>query len=256
MKKKLMLAVCAAALLAVTASAQTVDELVEKNIKARGGLDKIKAVKSVKMYGKMKMGPMEAPFIIVNSRPNKIRTDFTIQGMTGTQAFDGTTGWSVMPFMGKKDAEKMSEDELKAVADDADIDGPLVDYKAKGNKLELLGKEDVQGAPAYKIKVTRKNGVERTVYLDADTYLEVKADSKRKIQGQEMEGETIIGDYKAVEGVMYPHSMESKIKGKEGVGQTITIEKIAVNPQLDANTFSMPAPAKPAEAPAAETKKQ
>jgi outer membrane lipoprotein-sorting protein len=253
MSRKLVMAVLAAALLSVSAFAQTVDEVVEKNIKARGGLDKIKAVKAVKMTGKMKIGAMEAPFTIVNSRPNKIRTDFTIQGMTGTQAYDGSTGWSVMPFMGKKDAEKMSEDELKAVQEDADIDGALVDYKTKGNKVELLGKEDVQGSPAYKLKITMKNGVERTLYIDAESFLEVKAESKRKIQGQDMEGETIIGDYKPVEGIMYPYSLESKLKGKEGMGQSIVIEKIEVNPTIDAATFTMPAAPKPE---AVETKKQ
>lgn len=255
MTRKLVMAVCAAALFSVSAFAQTVDEIVEKNIKARGGMDKIKAVKAVKMTGKMKMGAMEAPFVIINSRPNKIRTDFTIQGITGTQAYDGTTGWSVMPFMGKKDAEKMSEDEVKAVQEDADIDGSLVDYKTKGNKVELLGKEDVQGSPAYKLKVTMKNGVERTLYIDADTFLEVKAESKRKIQGQDMEGETLLGDYKAVDGIMFPFSLESKLKGKEGMGQSITIEKVELNPTVDATTFAMPAP--PAPKPEnAEPKKQ
>jgi outer membrane lipoprotein-sorting protein len=259
MTKKLTLALtAAAALLTVSAYAQSVDEIVAKNIAARGGADKLKAVKAVKMYGKMKMGPMEAPFIITESRPNKIRTDFTIQNATATTAFDGTTGWTLMPFLGKTEAEKMSADELKSVKTDADIDGPFLDYKAKGTTIEMLGKEDVKGSPAYKLKITAKDGVERTLYVDATSFLEVKSESKRKMQGQEMEGITYIGDYKAVDGVMYPFSMQSTIKGMENMGgQSIVIEKVTVNPTIDASTFAMPAPKAAAPAPAAaEPKKQ
>src|SRR5260370_136735 len=140
MIKKFVLALCATALVGVAAFGQTADELIEKNIKAHGGADKMKALKSVRMTGTMKMGPMEAPFTISKSRPEAVRIDFTVQGMTGTQAYDGTTGWAVMPFMGKKDAEKMSDDQVKDIKDEADFDGPMVDYKAKGNKVEYLGK--------------------------------------------------------------------------------------------------------------------
>ena len=175
MHKKFVLALCAAALLAVSASAQTADELIDKNIKAKGGLDKLKALQSMKFTGKMKMGPMEAPFIVMKKRPENFRLEFTVQGMTGIQAYDGSTGtgWMVMPFMGKKDPEQMSADMLKEFKEEADFDGPMMDYKAKGNKVEYLGKEDVQGTPAYKLHVTTKDGNESNVYLDAESYLEI-----------------------------------------------------------------------------------
>lgn len=253
MKNKFVLALCAAALLAVSASAQTADELIEKNLKARGGADKMKAVQSMKITAKMKMGPMEAPIIISKKRPENFRVEFTIQGMTGIQAYDGSTGWSIMPFMGKKDPEAMSADALKDFKDDADFDGPMVDYKAKGNKVEYLGKADVQGTPAYKLHVTTKDGNESNVYLDADSYLEIKSDSKRKIQGQEVESETTLGDYKEVGGLMFPMSIENHAKGREGA-QTISIEKVELNPAgLDASLFHMPEVKKPA---APEEKKQ
>jgi outer membrane lipoprotein-sorting protein len=249
MKNKLVLALCAAALLAVSASAQTADEIIDKNIKARGGLEKMKAVQSMKVTGKMKMGPMEAPFTAVKKRPDNFRFEFTIQGMTGIQAYDGTTGWMVMPFMGKKDPEALSADMLKEIKDEADFDGPLVDYKTKGNKVEYIGKEDVQGTPAYKLHVTTKDGIETNVFLDAESYLEIKSESKRKIQGQEIEGETILGDYKDVGGLLFPMSVESHAKGKEGA-QSITIEKIDLNPSaVDAAMFHMPEVKKPAEEP-------
>jgi outer membrane lipoprotein-sorting protein len=252
MKTKFVFALCAAALLAASASAQTADELVAKNIKARGGMEKMKAIQSMKITAKMKMGPMEAPVTISKKRPENFRVEFTVQGMTGIQAYDGTTGWAVMPFMGKKDPEAMSADTLKDFKDDADFDGPMVDYKAKGNKVEYVGKEDVQGTPAYKLHVTTKDGNETNVYLDADSYLEIKTDSKRKIQGQEIESETTLGDYKDAGGVLFPMSIESHAKGREGA-QSIVIEKIEINPpSIDAALFHMPEVKKPAE----ETKKQ
>jgi len=247
MFKKSLLALCAISVLSASAFAQTADEVIEKNLKARGGVEKLKALKAVKMTGKLKMGPMEVPVTVVKARPENMRLDFTVQGMTGTQAFDGTTGWAVMPFLGKTEPEKMSDDMLKEVKDDADFDGPLVDYKAKGNKVEFLGKADVQGTPAFKVKVTTKAGNENIVYFDSDSYLEIKTESKKTIQGQEVETEENIGNYKEVEGILFPTQIENKIKGKEGMGgQTITIDKIELNPTLAADNFKMPAAKKPA----------
>lgn len=250
MKKTLALSFCAAVLLALSASAQTADELITKNIKARGGLDKMKAVQSMKLTGTMKMGPMEAPFTVLKKRPENVRIEFTIQGMTGVQAYDGSTGWSIMPFMGKKDPERMSADALKDFKDEADFDGPTVDYKTKGNKVELLGKEDVQGTPAYKLKVTTKEGNETTVYLDSETYLDIKAVSKHKIQGQELEEETILGDYKDVGGLLFPFTIESHVKGHDEMARTIVVDKVELNPPaVDTAVFHMPKTEKPAEAP-------
>jgi len=248
MMKKLVLALGATALLAAPLFAQTADELIEKNIKAHGG-EKMKAMKSVRLTGSMKMGPIEAPFTISKTRPEKVRMEFTVQGMTGMQVYDGTTGWAVMPFMGKTDPEKLAGDQLDDIKEEADFDGPMVDYKAKGNKVESLGKVEVEGTSAYKLKLTLKNGNEQTIYLDADNYLEIKSEGKRKIQGQESETETIIGNYKEVDGVMFPTQIDNHIKGREGA-QTFTISKIEVNPTIDAAIFAMPAAPKAEEAPA------
>jgi len=253
MSKKLLLSLCAV-LLTVSAFGQTADELLEKNLKAQGGKEKLKAVQSMRLTGKMKMGPMEAPITITKVRPAEMRVDFTIQGMTGTSAYDGTTGWTLMPFMGNKDPQKMTEEQLKETRIDADFDGPMSDYKAKGNKVEYVGKVDTEGTPTYKLHVTTKEGKESNVYLDAESYLVIRTEGTRNIQGQDLEMETSIGDYKTVDGLMMPHSMESHVKGKEAqVGQTITIEKIELNPTVDAATFKMPAAA-PAVKP--EDKKQ
>jgi outer membrane lipoprotein-sorting protein len=194
---------------------------------------------------------MEAPFTMTKSRPEKMRVEFTIQGMTGIQAFDGTTGWMVMPFLGKKDAEAMTGDMLKEVKNQADFDGPFIDYAKKGSKVELLGKDKIEGTDAYKLKLTQKDGSETIVYIDAESFLEIKMEEKKTMQGQEIESETILGNYQEVDGMLFPFSIENKAKGQPG-GQTITIEKVELNPKVADDLYAMP---KKAEA-AAEPKKQ
>jgi outer membrane lipoprotein-sorting protein len=252
MSKKLLLSLCAV-LLTVSAFGQTADELLEKNINAQGGKDKLKAIQSMRMTGKMKMGPMEAPITIVKVRPSEMRVDFTIQGMTGTSAYDGTTGWNLMPFGGNKDPQKMTEEQLKDIRVEADFDGPTFDYKAKGNKVEYVGKVDVEGTPAYKLHVTTKEGKESNLYLDAETYLLIRTEATRNVNGQDLEMESSIGDYKTVDGITMAYSMESHVKGKENMGgQSITIDKIELNPKVDAAMFKMPSVA---AAPKPEEKK-
>jgi outer membrane lipoprotein-sorting protein len=248
MRKRNLLMLAATMLVSVALHAQTVDEILDKNAAAKGGWDKLRALKSYKMTGKMAMGGgMEAPFTMIKSRPENVRMEFTIQGMTGIQAYDGTTGWMVMPFMGKKDPETMTGDMLKDVKEQADFDGPMVDYKKKGNTVELLGKEEIEGTPAYKLKLTTKAGDETIVYVDADSFLEIKMQAKRKIQGQEMETETSIGNYQEFNGMLFPMSIEMKPKGAPS-GQTITINKIEIDPVIDAQLFGMPKKAAEPEA--------
>src|SRR6266446_694644 len=131
----------------------SVDELIAKNIEAHGGLEKIKAVQSIRMTGKMTMGQgMEAPMVLEMKRPKAMRMEFTVQGMTVIQAYDGKTGWAVKPFGGKKDPEPMNSEDLQEADENADIDGPLVDYKSKGYTVELIDKEKVEGSDAWKLK--------------------------------------------------------------------------------------------------------
>jgi len=246
----LVLVAAAAVLAAPAARAQTVDEIVAKNLQARGGKDKIAAVKTARATGRMTLGPgMEAPFTITWKKPGMVRLEFTIQGMTGVQAYDGTTGWSLMPFMGKPEAEKMSEEDMSHIQEQADWDGPLVDYKGKGHQVELVGKESVEGTEVYKLKVTKKNGEVVFELLDADAYLEIKEQGKRTMRGQEIEFETSMGDYKDVAGLMLAHSIESKAKGMPQ-SQQLTFDKFEINIDVPDDTFKMPAPKPAAPEPA------
>jgi outer membrane lipoprotein-sorting protein len=231
--------------LAPAAKAQTVDEIIARNTKARGGLEKLKKVKSVKLTANLAMGPgMEAPGVLIQKRPGLARLEFTIQGLTTVQAYDGKKAWQIMPFMGKKDPELMSGDEAKEVEEMADIDGPLADYKSKGHKVELLGKEKIEGTDAYKLKARLKNGDVQTIYIDAHSFLEIKDETKRMVGGREQVFESSIGDYKEVDGIIFPFAIESGIKGSPQ-RQKIIFQKIELNVPVDDSIFKMPAAAPP-----------
>jgi hypothetical protein len=236
---------------AAALSAQTADELVEKHIQAKGGREKIKAVKSMRIVAKMTMGQgMEAPVVMELVPPShKLRMEFTVQGMTGVQAYDGTNGWQVMPFMGKTEPEAMSADDLKEVKENADmVEGPLFDYKAKGNKVEYLGKGDLEGTPVQKLKLTNKAGDVTTIYLDADSGLELKEESTRTMRGQATDMEATFGNFKQVGGLTMPYTIENKAKGAPG-SQVITVDKIEVNTDIAPGRFDMPKVEKKKEAP-------
>jgi len=228
-------------LLSPVAHAQTVDEILAKHYDACGGLDKMKALNTMRVTGTMEAGPgMEAPFTMERKRPGKQRMEFTLQGMTGIQAFDGEKTWSVMPFMGKKDPEVGTDEDNKSAKDDADFDGALVDWKTKGHTVELAGKEPVEGADAFKLKVTKKNGDVEYDYLDAETFLLVKTEGKVRRRGTEIEGETTFSDYKEVDGLMEPFSIETGAKGMPQK-RKMTFTKIELNVPLDDARFAVPA---------------
>ncbi len=247
MRNRFLALLSVAALLSLPVpGAETVDEIIAKNIAARGGMDKLKAVQAIRATGRITFGQgLEAPFTLELKRTNKIRLEFTVQGLTGVQAYDGKMGWQIMPFTGKKDPEPTAGEDLKAAEEQADIDGPLVDYKAKGHQVELIGKEKVEGTDTYKLKITLKNGNVRYDYLDTDTHLQIKGESKRMVRGNEVELEESIGDYKPVGGVMFPHAFESGPKGSQQ-RQKIIVEKVELNPAIDDARFVIPA-AKPAD---------
>jgi len=240
MIRKMLMLFALGLLLAPVVQAQTVDELLAKHYAAQGGLDKLKAINTTRVTGTLGVGPgMEAPFTMERKRPGKSRMEFSLQGMTGIRAFDGAKTWSVMPFMGKKDPEVGSDEENKNAQDDADFDGTLVDWKAKGHTVELVGKESVEGADAYKLKVTKKNGKIEYHYLDAETYLLVKTEGKANVRGTEMDVETTFSDYKDVDGMMQPFSVEQGAKGMPQK-QKMTFTKIEMNVPMDDSRFAFP----------------
>lgn len=253
MFRKITLGLAAALVLASAASAQTVDEIVAKHLAARGGMAKIKAIKTMRSTGKREIQPgFSVPIVMEQSRPNKMRADFIVQGMTGSLAYDGANGWQLMPFQGNPNPEPMNEEMIKEFAEDSDIDGPLVDWKDKGHTVELVGKEPVEGTDAYKLKLTKKGGAVTHIWIDTDSFLELKSESKRSVRGTEQDTVAVSGDYKDVGGLMLAHSFQIGQKGQPML--SMTFDKIEINPTVEDVRFKMPAaPKKPeANAPAAK----
>lgn len=229
-----------AAALAPLASAQTVDEIVAKYIQAHGGLEKMRSVKTVRITGKFSEGSFRAAFLQENKRPNKVREEQIIQGMAAVQAYDGKVGWQVSPFQGRKDPDLLSEDDTKSLVEDADIDGPLVDYKNKDHRAELIGHDSVEGTDCYKIKLILANGDVRYYYIDTDSMLEIKVETERNIRGTVHYDEIFYGDYDQVNGLYFPFAIEVGPKG-EADRVRFTVEKVEINVPLSDSLFSVPA---------------
>src|SRR6266480_5642386 len=219
----------------------TVDQLVSKNIEAKGGADALHALQSLRLTGKMlvRQGQIELGCLQIKKRPDEVRDEASLQGMTQIEAYDGKEGWRVSPFQGRKDPEKMSTDDVKSLMEDAEIDGPLVDWKAKGSTVDYLGTEDVDGTPAYKVKVVRKNGDVSFVFLDPDHFLEIRVVTQRIKHGAQEEVETDLGDYEKTGGVFIPTSIESGRKGDPDK-QKIIIDKAEANVPADEAIFHFP----------------
>jgi len=243
--------IAAVVLLATTTSATpSADQIIAKYVERVGGMQKIEAVTTLRRTGKLtNPGGNEAIIMKENKRPNLVRTDVTIQGMTAINAYDGTTGWKISPFQGKKDPETLGEDEMKGVLQDADFDDQLIGYDKKGYQVESLGTDDVEGTATYKLRLTNKDGDTRTYYLDQDSGVPIKIEVRRMVRGAPQESETYLGDYKEVSGWYLPFSIETGVKGSD-VRAKITYEKIEANAPIDDQRFHMPA-AKGGSGPAA-----
>jgi hypothetical protein len=238
--------VAAVCCFSIFSSAQTADDLVSKNIEARGGMEKLKAIKSVRVLAKVTGDGFTVDVGQDNLRPNLLRETVSIQGMTAVQAYDGMTGWQIQPFQGHKDPELMGEDDMRGMIRAADFDGPLVDYKEKGNTVEYLGHDVVDGDDALRLKVTLKDGDIVYCYLDPDTYLEIREVVQEFVRGSMRERVHDMGSYKPVAGVMFPYWMEEGPKANPAE-QTTTVTKLDVNTAMDSAEFALPASLKAAK---------
>jgi hypothetical protein len=250
MHLRLIISIVSAALVVPAGFAQdssqpTVDQLVSKNIEAKGGADALHALQTLRFSGKMllKQGQEERAYLQTIKRPDEVRIEGTLQGMTQVVAFDGKEGWKISPFQGRKDPERMSADDLKPLMEEAEIDGPLVDWKAKASTVEYLGTEEVDGTLAYKLKVVRKNGDVSFVYLDPNHFLEIRVLTQRMRHGAYEEVETDLGDYEKTAGVFVPTSIESGRKGDPDKAKII-IDKVEANVPVDDAIFHFPAASK------------
>ncbi len=244
--------VAAALIAATSASAQTVDELVAKNLQARGGEAKLKAINTIRLTGKVSAQGMELPMILTAKRPNLMRQELTIQDKKIVTAYDGTTAWMINPMMGSDTPQEIQGPQAELAKDQAsDFDGPFVDYKAKGNTIELIKGDGpngtdklADGTPVYKLKVTKKTGRIQYYYLDPKTGIELKTSSEIEQGGNKMNIDQELSDYRPVDGVQVPFQMRSFMNGQPMA--SIIIDKAEFNVPVDDSLFKMPAaPAPP-----------
>jgi hypothetical protein len=186
----------------------TAAQIIEKNVSAKGGLQAWRGVQTITLSGKMEAGGkqnVQLPFVLEKKRPRKTRIELVFANDTAVQVYDGVNGWKLRPFLGRKDVEPYSPEELKSAAFESELDGPLVDYAAKGNTVELEGVEKVEGHDAYKLKITMKGGLVQHIWVDAETFLEIKMEgTPRRMDGRMRPVSIYLRDYRSVSGLMVP----------------------------------------------------
>jgi len=256
MRRLLVLSGCVAALAAGTAraaeakkpaaSALTAAQIADRNVKARGGLEAWRAVRTLKMSGDLDAGgkpEVKLPFAIYLRRPHQSRLELTFGGKSAVQVYDGTQGWKLRPFLNREDVEPFKPAELASASSAAELDGPLVDYARKGTRIELAGTEKVEGKKTYKLELTLKGGERRFVWVDATTFLDVKTSGDpRKLDGRPHQVAIYSRDYRTVGGLKIPFVQETVV---EGVKQShkMVVKSVTVNPSLQDALFAKPTPA-------------
>jgi outer membrane lipoprotein-sorting protein len=222
----------------VAAQAQTVDEIVAKNLQAKGGAEKWQAIKSVKMVGRIMVQGREMPLTVYAKRPNFNRQEINVPDGTVVNAFDGTTAWMVNPMTGGQPqvAPASAADMMK---NSSDFDGSLINYKAKGHTIELVGKEKLNEKDVYHLKVTMKGGQVQHYFLDADNGIELKSSTEVDFgTGEKQALDTEMSNYKPIEGIMIPHTVKQLVNGKPMVEMVIT--SVEFNAPIDDALFTMP----------------
>jgi hypothetical protein len=248
-----------------SAARLSVAEIVEKNVAARGGLSAWRAVKTLELKGKLDAGgnnrptipvpgvkrgsqlgtprpteQVKLPFRMDLERGRKMRLEIEFNGQTAIQVYNGTQGWKLRPFLNRHQVENFTPEELQSQASQSDLDGYLIDYAAKGEKVELEGVEQVEGHDAYNLKVTDNAGHSRHVWIDAANFLEVKVEGvPRRLDGKYHPVATYLRDYRNVGGLVMPYLMETAVDGVKDK-EKIEIETIVSNPKLDDSRFVMP----------------
>ncbi|HVE82584.1 MAG TPA: hypothetical protein VND93_07040 [Myxococcales bacterium] len=238
---------CRLAVLAVglstAAHAATLEEIYNRYLEARGGQAKLAALKSVRVTGKAMFGHdgrFQAEWARLSKRPAMVRQELSLQGLTEVDAYDGKEGWRLAPFQGRRDAERVSADDSKGLAQQADLEGPFVNYKQKGHTAEYLGVEDVDGTPAHKVRINLKDGDTVYLYLDPDQLLEIRAVEEHRVRGSLSVSEIDYGSYGQVEGVWFPFSIQVGDKGGPRHARFV-VDRVEANVPADDALFKFPA---------------
>jgi len=242
MKTALVVALLMSGVLSATAFAQTVDEIIAKNMAARGGIEKLRAIRSMVVTENVNMqNERGAPLTVRMLRPNRIREELTMGPGKSVRAFDGQSGWIQNPGPRGAEVRRLTDGDLEELRDDAEngIDGVLADYASKGNRVEFAGMQTVDGKPCYKLKVTLHTGHTQYQYIDKQTNLEVRQDLLGTMDGKPSAMEQTLGDYRNEGGILFAHTIVSVMRGRPE-RSTIRIQRMDINPPMDERIFSMP----------------
>ena len=235
-----MLAFASAAWAAPAASSPTADEIVARYVAARGGLKKIRSIQTLRQEGHATTGAGRQAHVTRElKRPGRVRFEFTVQGVTAVFASDGQHGWRVSPFEADMGPQPLPDEAVAEALEQGDIEGPLVDWKAKGHQMVLAGHEVVGGHDTYKLKLTLKSGSVRYEYLDVKTLHQLRADSTRQVRGQAVQIQTTFDDYSKTNGILFPHLVVVQAVGRPQ-SLRVVVDTIEVNPPLDDKRFEMP----------------
>lgn len=241
MKNKIMFfGLICALFLTINSYAQTVDEVLSKYYDATGGKANWEAVKSIKYTGYSNIMSMDIPFTQYVKRPGMWLIEIHVQGMKIIQAYDGTKGWMINPMTGSKKPTETDEETNKIFRNNALIGGKLYNISEMGFTVELVGKEDLDGKEVYKLNLTDKDGVVSNFFIDAGSYLISKTIGKVTRMGNEIITENSYSNYKKVNDVMISYLMEQKASGTQNESQTVSIDKVELNAEIDDNIFKMP----------------
>lgn len=221
----------------IIVQAQSIDEILKEHFSATGQ-DNLLKVNTQKLTGKIIQGGMEIPFIQMAKRPDKIRMEGTFQALTFIQTFNGKEGWNLNPFSGATEPQPFSEDELKSMRYQSDMDGMLWNWKEKGYTVTLDGNEDMEGTSCFKIKLVTKVGDSFTYYIDSDSYIMIRSNTKIKVMGNETEADTYYSNYMQVEGMAVAAKIETKMNGQ--LTMSMVVDKVEINVELDNALFEKP----------------
>ena len=214
----------------VSVKAQTADEIVSKYIDAKGGAEKLRSIKTIVQKGNLNANGQKIPVNMTIINGKAMRQDFTVNGMTGYQIVTTTEGWGYNPFMGQTKAEALTADDVKSSQDQLDATDDLFEYASKGITVDYLGTEDVEGTECHKLKLTMKSGKEKTMFISTEDNMLVKVSEKVTANGQEIESNTMFSNYKDVDGIQFPFS----VNGNFGL---VEMDSITINPEVDESIF-------------------
>jgi len=218
-------------------SAQSLDDVLKEHFSAIGQENLLK-VNGIKTIGKLVQSGLEIPFIQIAKRPDCVRVEGTFQGLTFIQNYNGKEGWNLNPFAGITEPQPLNGDELKSMKYSADIDGMLWNWKDKGYTVTLDGKEDMEGTSCFKIKLVTSAGDSFTYYLDSDSYMMIRTNTKVKVQGNETDSDTYFSNYMQVNGLAVPGKIDTKMNGQ--LVMTVVTDKVEIDPTLDKALFEKP----------------